>query len=159
LALALVEDRVDVAECIDDRGADLRRRAVEATEHATERGVVERRTPQRGGEITAALAQAHLRAADALLQAIDLADDHALLRGARVEARQRGVDDPRPRAPAAVAAVTLPATVPAVMTAAAVTAAAARLLPSNETEDAETECYADHVRFLLSASHCGKRVF
>src|SRR5580704_6160632 len=80
LALIVVEHAVDVAERIDDRVARVAGRGVDATEHRTERGVVENRATECRGEITASVLDAVPDIAQPRLQLVDFADDRAFLR-------------------------------------------------------------------------------
>src|SRR6185312_10792285 len=79
LALALVEHGVDVAQRLEDGRPRLAGRGVDAAEHGAERGVVERRSTQRRREVGAGVPDAAAEVAQPRLQAIDLADDRALL--------------------------------------------------------------------------------
>src|SRR5687767_2951512 len=92
LALLVVEDRVDVANRVERRAARLCRRAIELAEHGAEGRVIDHRAANRGGQIAAAVFDAALRALQALFQLCDFRDDRALLRGRRVEMRERHIE-------------------------------------------------------------------
>ena len=149
LALTVVEHGVDVAKRFEDRGARGTGGLIDAAQHRAERRIIERGVAEGSGEITARIAHAPLRIAEAILQLLDLRDDRALLGGRAVETVEHHVETPTTYVTTAVVPVAPGRTETSVVGVVMVMAASAT--SCDETEEAEAECEANHgMSFRLS---------